>query len=31
MLAQRKGLRIYQVPVTWTEDPDSSVEMSARP
>ena len=27
MLAQRKGLRIYQVPVTWTEDPDSSVEI----
>ena len=27
MLAQRKGLRIYQVPVTWTEDPDSKVEI----
>ena len=27
MLAQRKGLRIYQVPVTWTEDPDSTVEI----
>jgi len=27
MLAQRKGLRIYQVPVTWTEDPDSRVEI----
>src|SRR5580693_3496129 len=27
MLAQRKGLRIYHVPVTWTEDPDSTVEI----
>jgi glycosyltransferase involved in cell wall biosynthesis len=27
MLAQREGLRIYQVPVTWTEDPDSTVEI----
>ena len=27
MLAQRQGLRIYQVPVTWTEDPDSKVEI----
>jgi glycosyltransferase involved in cell wall biosynthesis len=27
MLAQRRGLRIYQVPVTWTEDPDSKVEI----
>lgn len=27
MLAQRKGLRIYQVPVAWTEDPDSSVDI----
>ena len=27
MLAQRKGLRIYQVPVAWTEDPDSRVDI----
>ena len=27
MLAQRQGLRIYQVPVAWTEDPDSKVEI----
>jgi glycosyltransferase involved in cell wall biosynthesis len=27
MLAQREGLRIYQVPVAWTEDPDSSVDI----
>lgn len=27
MLAQRRGLRIYQVPVAWTEDPDSKVEI----
>ena len=27
MLAQRQGLRIYQVPVAWTEDPDSTVEI----
>src|ERR1700691_2364442 len=27
MLAQRRGLRIYQVPVAWTEDPDSSVDI----
>ena len=27
MLAQRKGLRIYQVPVAWIEDPDSSVDI----
>jgi glycosyltransferase involved in cell wall biosynthesis len=27
MLAQRRGLRIYQVPVAWTEDPDSTVEI----
>src|SRR5580700_990509 len=27
MLAQRRGLRIYQVPVAWTEDLDSKVEI----
>ena len=27
MLAQRRRLRIYQVPVAWTEDPDSRVEI----
>jgi hypothetical protein len=27
MLAQRRGLRIYEVPVAWTEDPDSKVEL----
>jgi glycosyltransferase involved in cell wall biosynthesis len=27
MLAQRRGLRIYQIPVTWVEDPDSTVEI----
>ncbi len=27
MLAQRQGRRIYQVPVTWTEDPDSTVKI----
>ena len=27
MRAQRKGLRIYEVPVTWTDDPDSKVEI----
>jgi len=28
ILAQRKGLRIHQVPVTWTEDPDSKVDIA---
>lgn len=27
MLAQRRGLRIAEVPVTWVEDPDSSVDI----
>ena len=27
MLAQRQERRIYQVPVTWTEDPDSKVKI----
>jgi glycosyltransferase involved in cell wall biosynthesis len=27
MLAQRRGLRICEVPVAWTEDPDSKVEI----
>jgi glycosyltransferase involved in cell wall biosynthesis len=27
ILAQRRGLRIYQVPVSWTEDPDSKVDI----
>ncbi len=27
ILAQRRGLRIYQVPVAWTEDPDSKVDI----
>ena len=27
MLAQRQGLRIYQIPVAWTEDPDTTVEI----
>jgi glycosyltransferase involved in cell wall biosynthesis len=27
ILAQRRGLRIYQVPVAWTEDPDSTVDI----
>jgi glycosyltransferase involved in cell wall biosynthesis len=27
ILAQRSGLRIYQVPVAWTEDPDSKVNI----
>lgn len=27
ILAQRSGLRIYQVPVAWTEAPDSTVEI----
>jgi glycosyltransferase involved in cell wall biosynthesis len=29
ILAQRRGLRIYQVPVAWTEDPDSKVDIAA--
>jgi glycosyltransferase involved in cell wall biosynthesis len=28
LLAQRNGLRIYEVPVDWIEDPDSSVEIA---
>jgi len=28
ILAQRKGLRIYQVPVAWTEGPDSKVDIA---
>jgi glycosyltransferase involved in cell wall biosynthesis len=28
IVAQRKGLRIYQVPVVWTEDPDSKVDIA---
>jgi glycosyltransferase involved in cell wall biosynthesis len=27
MLAQRRGLRICQIPVTWIEDPDSKVDI----
>jgi hypothetical protein len=27
MLAQRRGLRICQIPVTWVEDPDSTVDI----
>jgi glycosyltransferase involved in cell wall biosynthesis len=27
MLAQRRGLRIFQMPITWIEDPDSSVDI----
>lgn len=27
LLAQRKGLRIHELPVTWVEDPDSSVRI----
>jgi glycosyltransferase involved in cell wall biosynthesis len=27
ILAQRRGLRIYQVPVAWTDDPDSKVDI----
>jgi putative flippase GtrA len=27
MLAQRRGLRIHEVPVDWTEGPDSSVDI----
>jgi glycosyltransferase involved in cell wall biosynthesis len=27
VLAQRSGLRTYQVPVAWTEDPDSKVDI----
>jgi glycosyltransferase involved in cell wall biosynthesis len=26
--AQRRGLRIYEVPVAWTEDPDSKVDIA---
>jgi glycosyltransferase involved in cell wall biosynthesis len=29
MLAQRSGLRIAEVPVSWVEDPDSSVDLPA--
>jgi hypothetical protein len=29
ILAQRRGLRIYQVPVAWTEDPDSKVDIAS--
>jgi len=28
ILAQRRGLRIHQVPVAWTEDPDSKVDIA---
>ena len=28
ILAQRRGLRVYQVPVAWTEDPDSKVDIA---
>jgi glycosyltransferase involved in cell wall biosynthesis len=27
MTAQRRGFRIYEIPVTWVEDPDSSVDL----
>lgn len=27
VLAQRRGMRIYEVPVTWTDDPDSRVKI----
>jgi glycosyltransferase involved in cell wall biosynthesis len=27
MLAQRRGLRIWEMPVTWIEDPDSTVDI----
>jgi len=27
MLAQRRGLRIHEVPVDWTDDPDSRVDI----
>jgi cellulose synthase/poly-beta-1,6-N-acetylglucosamine synthase-like glycosyltransferase len=27
MLAQRRGLRIWEIPVTWIEDPDSTVDI----
>jgi glycosyltransferase involved in cell wall biosynthesis len=29
ILAQRRGLRIHEVPVDWTDDPDSSVQLLA--
>jgi len=29
VLAQRRGLRIHEVPVDWVEDPDSRVDISA--
>ena len=29
MAAQRHGLRIHEVPVKWTEDPDSRVDIAA--
>jgi len=29
MLAQRRGLRIHEVPVDWTDDPDSRVDIVA--
>ena len=29
VLAERAGLRIYEVPVDWVEDPDSSVDIVA--
>jgi glycosyltransferase involved in cell wall biosynthesis len=29
MLAQRRGLRVTEVPVTWVEDPDSKVAIAA--
>jgi len=27
MLAQRRGLRIWEMPITWVEDPDSTVDI----
>ena len=27
MLAQRRGLRIHEVPVDWVDDPDSRVDI----
>ena len=27
MLAQRRGMRIWEMPITWVEDPDSSVDI----
>jgi len=27
LLAQRRGLRICEIPVTWVEDPDSKVDI----